>query len=311
MRKFLITLWLTLFLFSLNYSQNLKLEREIDLSFFLKPHQPHLVFAAIDSSGNIFITQRGKGTFLKLDPAGEVILTAPQTIEGEITKFDIDNLGNPVCVFAGRYTENRASLPLVWFDGITGKKIREINLGEKFNLVAHLKILRPKDIILVNGIAKDEGLPRHSLHLVDFNGNRLKSFSPLKEQAAFPEIVNRNPDYFAVDPKIDSNSLIIFQAFPSKGLIDYFDYAGNRLGDTEWAGSDLFLAYSGNLWIRDKDGFKVLEKKGDRFVPIKAKIKDDQGAPIKWYPLALDSSGKIYFLGDKTLQTLKIYRLQD
>lgn len=306
-----LLIFLILFLpFCFIYSQNLKIEREIDLSFFLKPHQPHLVFAAVDSQGNIFITQRGKDSFIKLDPTGEVILRAPQKIEGEITEFDIDNNGNPACVFTGRQAGSYFDLPLVWFDGITGKKIREINLGEIFNFVAHMIILRPKDIILVNGIAKDEGLRKHSLHLVDFNGNRLKSFSPLKKQRDIPEIIDENRDYFASPPQIDPNNMTIFQAFPSTGLIEYFDSSGNRIGETEWIGRDTFLIHSGNLWIKDAEGFRVLEKKGNSFIPTEVRIKNDKKARVPWFPIASDSSGNIYFLGEKEFQTLKIYALQ-
>lgn len=310
MKRFLL-IFLILFLpFCFIYSQNLKIEREIDLSFFLKPYQPHLVFAAVDSQGNIFITQRGKDSFIKVDPTGEVILRAPQKIEGEITKFDIDNAGNPACIFSGRQEGNYFYLPLVWFDGITGKKIREINLGEKFNFVAHIKILRPKDIILVNGIAKNEELRKHSLHLVDFNGNCLKSFSPCKEQGNVEDVINKNQDYFASPPQIDSNNMIIFQAFPSISLIEIFDYSGNHIGETEWIGKKKFLIYSENLWFQDAEGFIVLEKKGNNYIATKVKIRDEKKAPIPWYPIATDSSGNIYFLGDKQLQTLKIYAIQ-
>lgn len=195
---------------------------------------------------------------------------------------------------------------------LAGKKIREINLGEKFNIVTHLQILRPKNLMLVNGIAKDEGLPRNSLHLVDFNLNLIKSFSPLKEQLGdTTSLMDKNPDYFAVAPKFDPDNLIIFQAFPAAGIIRYFDLNGNQVGETEWVGRNIFLVHSGDLWIKDKEGFRVFKKKGDRFEPAKLWIKDDKGNPIPGYPVAQDTNGRIYFLGGDKSQTLKIYVLEN
>lgn len=310
MKRFLLIFLIISLPFYFIYSQSLKIEREIDLSFFLKPHQPHLVFAAVDLQGNIFITQRGKDSFIKVDPTGEVILRAPQKIEGEIIKFDIDNNGNPVCVFFGRKEGSYFIFPLVWFDGITGRKIREINLGEKFNFVAHIKILRPKDIVLVNGVAKDEELRKHSLHLVDFNGNCLQSFSPFKKQGNLDDVLKENQDYFASPPQIDSNSMTILQAFPSISLIEIFDYSGNHIGQTEWIRRKKFLIHSENLWFQDAEGFRVFEKKGNNYIPTKVIIKDVKKAPVHWYPIATDSSGNIYFLGEKEFQALKIYTMQ-
>lgn len=308
-RAWLIFLIL-IFSVSFSHPQSLKLEKEIDLSFFLNPYQPFLAYAAVDSQGNIFIAQRGKDSFIKLDPAGQVILRAPQKIEGEITKFDIDNEGNAVCVFRGRTTGNYFYLPLVWFDGITGKKIREINLGEIFGLVTQIKILRPKDLILINGLARNEKPIKHSLHLIDFNGNLLRSFSPLKHQGDGPEIIDKNSDYFAVAPYFDPDNLLIFQAFPELGQVKYFDLNGNQIGEADWSSKNTFLIYSGNLWIKDKEGFRIFEKKGNTFVPTEAMVKADNNSPINGYPIAIDSSGKIYFLGGKESQMLRIYAPQ-
>lgn len=311
MKKMVFILMIFLLLSGSIYSKNLKLEKEIDLSFFLKPHQPHLAYVAIDSQGFIFITQRGKDLFLKLDQTGEVLLKAPQKIEGEITRLDLDHEGNVVCLLSGRMTGNSLFLPLVWFDGISGQKIREINLGEKFNFVAHLKILKPNDLILVNGIVKDERPPRNSLHLVDFNLNLIKSFSPLKEQNGdTTSLINMNPDHFASSPKYDSDNSLIFQAFPSAGLIKCFDLNGNQVAETEWVGRNLFIVQAGELWIKDDEGFSVFKKKGNRFEPEHISLKDDQSKPIPWYPVAQDANGRFYFLGDKTFQTLKIYLLE-
>ncbi|NPV82454.1 MAG: hypothetical protein HPY46_02560 [Candidatus Aminicenantes bacterium] len=203
-------------------------------------------------------------------------------------------------------------LPLVWFDGISGQKIREINLGEMFNLVTHFQILRPNDLILVNGIAKDVKLPRNSLHLLDFNLNLIKSFSPLKEQLGdTPSLTDKNPDYFAVAPKFDPDNQIIFQAFPGAGLIRYFDLNGNQVGETEWVGRNVFLVHTGDLWFKDKDGFMVFKKKGNRFEPAGLSLKEDKGSSTPGYPVAQDTSGRIYFLGGDKSQTLKIYVLEN
>lgn len=312
MKRILIVLSVIFFLIPFIYSQNLKLEREIDLSHFLKPYQPHFVFVSLDTQGNIFITQRGKDSFLKLNPSGEIIQHGPQKIEGEITRFDVDSNGNPVCLLTGRMTPKYFYLPLVWFDGISGQKIREINLGEMFNLVTHFQILRPNDLILVNGIAKDVKLPRNSLHLLDFNLNLIKSFSPLKEQLGdTPSLIDKNPDYFAVAPKFDPDNQIIFQAFPGAGLIRYFDLNGNQVGETEWVGRNVFLVHTGDLWFKDKDGFMVFKKKGNRFEPAGLSLKEDKGSSTPGYPVAQDTSGRIYFLGGDKSQTLKIYVLEN
>lgn len=311
MKRFWLSFLILLIPFCFINSQNLKIEREIDLSFFLKPYQPQRVFAAIDSLGNIFITQLGKDSFIKFDPTGEVILKAPQKIEGDIREFDIDNYGNPACVFTGTLAGSSFYLPVVWFDGITGKKIREINLGEIFSFVANMRILRPKDIILINGIAKNESLRKYSLHLVDFNGNHLRSFSPFKQQKGdIPDLIDENRDFFASRPQIDPNNMTIFQSFPATSRIQYFDYSGDPIGETEWLGKNTFLIHAGNLWIADSEGYRVLEKKGNSFIPTKVRIRDDKKTRVPWDPIASDLSGNIYFLGNKEFQTLKIYALK-
>jgi len=293
------------------HSQNLILEREIDLGFFLKPHQAHLVFAASDSAGNVFITQRGNDSFLKLDRAGKVVLRAPRRNEGEIIKFDIDGYGNSVCVFSGRLEEGKFRLPLAWYNGSTGEKLKEINLGERFSFIAHLRILRPRDLILVNGIASEEGFRNDSLHLLDFDGNHVNSFSPFGNQGLTVEaILERNGDYFASSPQFDSTNGIVFQALPEMKLIRYFDLAGNRLGETDWAERDHFLLHSGNIWFQGAEGFRVVEKKGNQYVPTNVNIKDADGARVPWHPVAVDSYGNIYFLGGKDLQSLIIYALK-
>ncbi len=292
-------------------SQSLILEREIDLGFFLKPHQAHLVFAALDSGGNVFITQRGNDSFLKLDQAGKVVLRAPRRNAGEIIKFDIDSYGNAVCGFTGRQEGSRFSLPLVWYDGSAGEKLKEINLGERFSFIAHLMILRPRDLILVNGISSEDAFQNDSLHLLDFNGNRVNSFSPFGNQGSTVEaVLERNGDYFASSPQFDSTNGIVFQALPEMKLIQHFDLAGNRLGETDWAERDLFFLHAGQIWFQGAEGFRVIEKKGNRYVPTGANIKDADGTRVPWHPVAVDSLGNVFFLGGKDLQTLKIYALK-
>ena len=293
------------------FSQALRVDREMDLSRYLRPHQPHRAVAAVDSLGNIFIAQRGNDSFIKIDPAGEIVLRAPQKNEGEIVEFDIDRVGNPVCLFRGRVEGASFVAPLIWFDGVTGDKIREVNLGQDFSFVAQMRILRPRDLILVNGLVKREIPPGHSLHLIDFNGNRLGAFSSFeKRQGDVPTIIGANQDHFGSPILIDPDHLRIFEAFPSTGLIRYFDYAGNALGETEWMGRNPFLVHSGNLWFRDAEGYRVVEKKENRFVPTEDRIKDDKGMRVPWYPLTSDSRGNLYFLGDTEFQTLKIYAVK-
>lgn len=289
-------------------SQALRIDREIDLSRYLRPHQPHRAVAAVDSLGNIFIAQRGNDSFIKMDPAGQIVLRAPQKNEGEIVEFDIDRVGNPVCLFRGRVEGASFVAPLIWFDGVTGDKIREVNLGQDFSFVAQMRILRPRDIILVNGIAKGEMPPGYSLHLVDFNGNRLGAFSPFeKRQGDILTIIDANRDSFGSPILIDPDNMTIFQAFPSTGLIRYFNYAGHALGETEWMDRNTFLIHSGSLWFRDEEGYRVVEKKENRFVPTEKRIKDDTGTRVPWYPVSSDSQGNLYFLGNREFQTLKIY----
>jgi hypothetical protein len=305
-KRFLIILILFLPTY-LVFPQSLKIEKTIDLSYFLKPHQPHLVFAATDFQGNIFITQRGKDSFIKLDATGKMILTGPQRIEGEITTFDIDKDGNPMCLFPGMEDGSLFFLPLVWFDGTSGKKTKEINLGETFYFVAHLIVLGQNNVILVNGITRSDDLRDYSLHLVDFNGTRIRSFSPLRKRGDTTETIKDNQDYFAYRPRFDLTNMTIFQGLPSIGQIQYFDYSGNRVGETEWTNRETFLTHSGNLWIKRDEGFQELKKEGPRFIPTEVIITDDKKAPIPWYYLTSDLWGKLYFLGGQEFQTLIVY----
>jgi len=241
-----------------------------------------------------------------------VVLRAPKKIEGEIIRLDIDSANNPVCLFSGRMSGGSLSLPLVWFEGNSGEKIKTLNLGEIFSFVAHLRILRPRDLILVNGILNKERPAINSLHLIDFNSKVIKSFSPLRiKENDITRTIRNNQDYFSSPPKYDPEGELIFQAFPEAGLIKCFDPDGNQVAETEWIGKDIFLVHSGDLLIKGQDGFLVFKKEGNHFEPAKTVIKDGKGNPVRGYPVAQDGSGRFYFLGGQESQTLLIYWLED
>ena len=176
-----------------------------------------------------------------MDPAGEIVLRAPKRTKAR--SWSSISTGSAIrYAFSGGRVEGASFVaPLIWFDGVTGDKIREVNLGQDFSFVAQMRILRPRDLILVNGLVKVEIPPGHSLHLIDFNGNRRGAFSSFeKRQGDVPTIIGANQDHFGSPILIDPDHLIISQAFPSTGLIRYFDYAGNALGETEWMGRNPF-----------------------------------------------------------------------
>lgn len=314
MRKILFLI-LLMFLFSVySFSQILKLEREIDLSFFLRPNESHRIMAGVDSDGNIFITQERKEEFLKLNQNGEIIFKAPSRVEGEIFHFDVDSSGNPVCMFSPRMAkETRTAIfPLVWFNGKNGNRIKELNLADLFELITFVKILRPENIILVNGIGKDdEKMKKYSLHIIDFNGTHIKSFSPVKDPSNIRGEQNREyfqPYLFFIDWR--NKRILQGLPFAEEIRVRIFDYSGNQIDEMSLDRSCRWrmLPHKNGIWIYNGKGeyafFQSSAKKylstGNKMVRI----------PTEYF-ITSDWSGKLYFAGGEKSQILKIYTIEE
>ncbi len=189
----------------LSGAQNLRfrLEKEVDLSFYLRPFEAYRVFVGPDFQGNLFISQKGKEDFIKIDCEGRIVLKGPAKIEGEIINMDVDASGNPVCLYPIRRLSKEKGkgdslvFPLVWYDGKTGKKIKELNLAEEFFTLFQFKILRPFNFILVNGLANKEELKKFSLHIIDFEGDILVSFSEV-DKTSGEEIIKAIPCFCGI-----------------------------------------------------------------------------------------------------------------
>ncbi len=311
MRKILIPTLLILFTLPC-FSGILKLKKEVDLSFFLRPNQPDRIMAAVDDSGNLYITQWRKDEFLKLDRTGKLILRAPSRIEGEIGSFDLDNSSNIVCMFPPKMVKNITYIPLVWFDG-NGKRKREINLGNLFEVIISLKILRPEDIILVNGVMKEESLRKYSLHTIDFEGNHKNSFSPVGKisKEDIVSFVSNNREYFS-SPRslfLDQKNRKILQFLPfSEGKkVRVFNYSGNLIDEmsldpyVRWR----IIPYNDGIWIYTTKEYTFFKSMGAKYFMTEKKME-----AIPWYFLTSDLSGNLYFVGEKSFQVLKIYTME-
>lgn len=289
-------------LFPMLFSMNLRMEKEIDLSFFLKPHKPHEIFLTVDTQDNILLTQLRKDTFIKIDQKGRILYQAPLKLEGEILNFDIDIYDNPVCLFSPRKKGGYFFLPLMWFDAKTGKRIKEINLGETFDFVANINMLNPYDLILINGTIKDKKNKNKLLHIVDFNAKILKSFSSIENLDTSEKMITKNLEYFAVRPKIDRINQRILQTLPSTDLIKIFNYSGEHIDDIKW-NKKIFFIRTGDLWLKENNSYVIFKNIGKKYAKTEIKIP-----AVKWHFLAEDISGKLYFIGGEEFQSLKIYK---
>lgn len=314
MRKILFLIIL-MFIFSVNSSsQILKLEREIDLSFFLRPYEPHRIMAGVDSYGDIFITQERKEEFLKLSQSGKVIFRAPSRVEGEILDFDVDGSGNPVCMFSPRMFKETgtAIFSLVWFDGKNGNKIKELNLADLFELITFVRILRPENLILVNGIGKNENMKKYSLHIIDFDGRHIKSFSPVKDPSDIRG--EQNKEYFQRYLFfIDWKNKKIFQGLPFADEIKVivFDYSGNQVGEmslnhfSPWR----ILPHKNGIWIYNGKGeYEFFQSSTGKFLSTGIKMLRIPALSF----ITSDQYGNLYFAdGDKKSQILSIYTIKE
>ncbi len=61
---------------------------EIDLSFFLQPGKPDVLFAA-DRMGNVFIAQPGQKKIIKISPEGRILWTGPVEREGGSLRYHL------------------------------------------------------------------------------------------------------------------------------------------------------------------------------------------------------------------------------
>ncbi len=310
MRKILILTFLMFVLSEYSFSQVLNLEREIDLSFFLRPREPHRIMVGADSHGNVFITQGRKEEFLKINPQGKIIFRAPLRVEGEIHHFDVDASGNPVCSFSARMVKNICIFPLVWFDGKNGNRIKEINLCDLFELITFLKILRPENIILINGIIRDENFRKYSLHTIDFNGRHLKSFSPVKDPSDIRGEKNR--EYFQLYTfLIDWRNKRIFQGLPlpNEMRVRVFDYSGNQIDEMSFEHGRFYRSIpdENGIWIynggMEYEFYNILN---GRYTPTGRRMPVRRGE----YFLAIDGSGNLYFAGGESFQILKVYNIK-
>ncbi len=201
--------------------EKIRVEKEIDLSYFLRPnHYPTIVVA--DKSGRLFVTQpKIKEDFIILEPDGTLRGGGPREKEGRIYSFDITSQGDPVVLFqreAYQVAMVKSSWVLYFYDGQSLLKKAEWDdnfLKQRFRGIAQVKVLRPYDLLMVRG--ERNGLTDNlkSLHVVDFEGNILRSFSdyekkldPLKDEAEFSDVFLRKSSLWTKPNEESSRNFI-------------------------------------------------------------------------------------------------------
>ncbi len=300
--------FLILFLiFTPLFCQSLRKEFEVDLSSYLLPHRPYLVWIATDSYGNIFVAQKERDIFLKLSPDGKILWKKSVKKEGMwIGFFDVDGAGNPVCVIKSR---ERLSLPMIWFDGRTGEKLREIDLWKKKVIkgVVQMKILRPENLILFFGIRWEDEYKKYALHLADFDGNIINSFG---ESLIIDDETMWRGGWINC---LDLFSKRVFINSPvASGIVHVFDIMTGRhicdLGDPKFR---LYFTINGDLLCAKRDGFEIWKKEGDNYIPSGTKIKVNAPMGITLgFPVGKDETlRRLFFMGGEEQRILRVYTL--
>lgn len=311
------------------FPDQIRVEKEIDLSYFLRPNYDDTIVEA-DRFGRLFVTQRLiKEDFIILEPDGTLSGGGPREKEGRIYSFDITSQGDPVILFkreAYQVAMGKSSWVLCFYDGQSLIKKTEWDdnfLKQRFRSIAEVKVLRPYDLLLVRG--ERRGLPDNlkSLHVVDFEGHILRSFSdyekkldPLKDETEFSDVFS--PGMLVVD-EVNRR---IFQKFYFSQKVKVFDYEGHELDKFPWPTSE-FTAFAvvGNFLIweyfpfspESKSGhqrgpYKLAFWNGNRFIPSTKEIP--YNPEIDGVLIGSNGQGLLFFLGGSIRQILKIARVE-
>lgn len=313
------------------FPEQIRVEKEIDLSYFLRPNYYQTIVTA-DSFGRLFITQRWvKEDFIILEPDGTLSGSGPREKEGRIYSFDITSKGDPVILFqrdAYQTFMGRSAWTLCFYDGQTLNKKAEWDdafLKSRFRSIAQVKVLRPEDLLLVRGIRNGSIDQLKSLHIVDFEGNILRSFSdyekklnPLKNEREFSDIFS--PEMLL----IDEVNRRIFQKFYFSQKVKVFDYEGHLLDEFPWPTSEFTnFAVAGNFLIweyfplsisgegkssHQRGPYKLVFWNGHRFMPSEQEIPYNPA--IDGVLIGSNSQGQLYFLSGSSRQILKIAKIE-
>lgn len=312
------------------FPERISVVKEIDLSFFLRPNYYSTIIVT-DKFGRIFVTQRGvKEDFIILEPDGTLSGGGPLERKGSVYSFDITADGDPVILFQAPPSQvavGHTSWSLCFYDGQTLAKKAEWDdqfLKQRFRGLAEVKVLRPNNQLLVRGIKTGPADSLNSLHIVDFEGNILKSFSeyekrldPLKNQREFSDVFA--PQMLLVD----ENNRRIFQKFPFSQKVKVYDYAGQLLAEFPWdtavytsfaaVGDFLiweyfpFASFPDGSQAHQRGPYKLFYWRGNRYLPGK---EIPYSPEIDGVLIGFDATGKLYFLAGKSRQILKIAAIE-
>jgi hypothetical protein len=325
---FLIICFSSPFLFS---QSKVLVTKEIDLSFFLKPNQYYTIVAA-DDFGNLLISQRDVlEEFLRVDKGGNPTGQGPEKREGAIMNLDVTASGDPVVLFKrtpDQVFSGKAAWACIVYNRLSLTKKKEFDFAvvkERFRTVSDLRVLRPRDEILIRGIRPDRD-DHHSLYVMDMTGKVLRSFSPYQGELDPLQDQMKFSDVFALGPcmlAIDSVNHRIFQKFPFSKIVKIFSFDGLPLSEIPWETSELsqFAVFNGDiLWesfpvAQDGDGkmaqrqgpYIILRKQGNAYLSRGEHVECNPG--LNGILLSYDQAGNLYFLCGEERRVLKICRL--
>ncbi len=298
---------------------------EIDLSFFLKPGKWRVLFAP-DFRGDVFIAQPGCENIVKISSKGRVLWTGPLEKGGRVVLMDTTAEGDLVVIMErGKeaLSQGKASWALIFYDSETLGKKKEIPLSKlSAQGLLHLtdfKVLKPEDKLLIRGTFRTNN---SSLHLFDFDGKYLFSFSEIEGGISAPagQADVLSPGYLAVDCK----RRIIYQIFPVSCRIKAFDYNGNLIAEGSYPkravtkivvnGERLILEYfpqtreGGFYRGSGEHSFLQMEIRGKKIelLPERIDYRPDIGGLL----IGSDGQGNFYFLSGKTRQLLRVCRIE-
>lgn len=302
MRKTLFFIILSGVLFAGGFLR-FKIQKKVDLSQFLKPYISQFTFVASDREGNIFVSQRGKNSFVEVFKDGRV----EEKGIGEYSNIDsleTDNEGNLV-IMAGK--GNRPFL--VWLNPKTGKVLRTMDLFEKFIGIRDAKVLHPNDLLMIIGVPKDKSRRKFSHHILDFQGNFIASFFELKNKNVnVGDLMVVNLDNFGnCPPAFDYSLKKIYLCCPISSTIKIFDYNGNKIGEVNWPERGIFFVKKGKIYVQRRSS----ENRMVIFSPGKGKEEVEMWDSLPGFPRGSSLDGTLFFVGGEKGQTLILATVED
>ncbi len=297
--------------------------KEVDLSFFLWPRYVPAIIA-IDSQNNIYITQRQRTEFIKINAKGAYEATGPFTREGRIKSLDVTEAGDVVVFFTrtpGLIAAGKGAWGIVFFNGRELQKKWEIDfdkLSSIFFAITEVRVLRPENLLLIRGIRKGSSM---SLHVIDFKGNLINSFSPCEGDFKNQDVIT---DCFSFGfLTIDYRDKIIYQIFPLTGIIRAFDYKGQMLATGVFPKEEItnIVADNGKLILENfpvvkRLGSRLLHKRGPfLLMDLFGKELRILAEKVEWNPeidgilITSDGKGNFFFLAGPARTILRVCRI--